>query len=117
MTDFPEFVDIQADSYRERYLSNVVRSDFDSGFAKQRNEYKSTFKQISFSFRFAGHRYNDFISWYYGVQNGALWFWFWDAQSQAKVRARMVEHDLDLQPRDDQMRTFESSITLEVFNG
>lgn len=116
MTDFPEFIEITASSYQENHRSNVVRSDFDSGWAKQRNEYFSTFKEMQFSFRFAGHRYDDFMQFYFDIGNGALWFWFWDPQTETKRRVRMVEHSLQLRPQDNQMRSWIGSMTLEVFN-
>lgn len=117
MTDFPDFIDIDADSYQENYISNVIRSDFDSGFAKQRNQYNSTFKQIQFGFKFYGHRYDDLLTFYNTVRTGALWFWFWDPQTETKRRARMVEHDLGLRPLDTQMRRWQGSMRLEIFNG
>jgi hypothetical protein len=117
MIDFPTFVDIDASTYRVQHTSSVIRSEFESGFSKQRQAYCSGFKRISFDIFVSGHKKQDFILWWESVGKGALWFNFIDPETLQISRARLIEFNLDFQPNDNQLRKWKTSLSLEIFNG
>lgn len=117
MIDFPEFVDIVAGTYNVRHTSGTLRSNFESGFSKQRKAYCSGFKQVTFQINIPGHRKNDFVDWWDSIGKGAIWFLFVDPETLVKSRARLVEFNLELAPQDPQFRKYRAPISLEIFDG
>ena len=116
ISEFPIYVDIEASTYRESMISTVIRSDFDSGFAKQRRQYCASFKRVSFDISICNERYDDFISWWKNdINMGADWFLFVDPSSEKQKRARLIEFDIDLRP-DKLMRKWNTSISMEIFD-
>lgn len=117
MIAFPTYIDIDATTYQVEHTAVVLRSDFDSGFPKQRQAYCAGFKKISFEVLVPGHKKVDFIDWWNLVGKGALWFSFIDPETQSETRARLTEFNLNFSAQDKQLRKWRSSISLEVFDG
>lgn len=46
MIEFPTYVDIVAQTYNVEHTSTTLRSDFESGFAKQRQAYCLGLKEL-----------------------------------------------------------------------
>lgn len=117
MIDFPTYVDIDASKYQVDHTSGVLRSNFDSGFAKQRQAYCAGFKKVSFEILIPGHKKNDFIDWWNQIGKGALWFSFIDPETQTQTRARLTEFNLSFSAQDKQLRKWRVPISLEIFDG
>lgn len=117
MIYFPTYVDIIANTYNVEHTANVLRSDFDSGFPKQRQAYCAGFKRVSFDVYVPGHKKQDFIDWWDSLGKGALWFVFIDPETLQETRARMTEFNFQFVPQDNQLRKWRTSLALEIFSG
>lgn len=117
MIEFPTYVDIVANTYNVEHTSNVLRSDFDSGFPKQRQGFCAGFKRMTFDIYVPGHKKQAFIDWWDSVGKGANWFLFIDPETLNHARARMTEFNLNFQPQDNQFRKWKTTISLEIFSG
>lgn len=112
---FPEYVQMQISNYDEEYISGVIRSDFDSGFSKQRQTTSSNFKQINFEIIVANSRMTDFVNWWKNdIKRGSLWFTFVDPRDLTEKRARMVTQNLKPTPLDAQFRRNKIPFLVEV---
>lgn len=116
MIEFPTYVDIVAQTYNVEHTSTTLRSDFESGFAKQRQAYCLGFKRINFDILVSGHKKQDFIDWYNTTGRGALWFKFIDPETESETRARFTSFNLSFSSLDTQLRKWRASISLEVFD-
>lgn len=116
MIDFPIYVDIDASTYSIEHTATVLRSNFDSGFHKQRQASCAGFKRVQFEILIPGHRKNDFVDWWNSVGKGAIWFKFVDPETQIITRARLTSFNLQMQPQDAQFRKWRLPITLEIFD-
>lgn len=114
---FPDYVDIQANTYNEEFTSSVIRSEFDSGFAKQRTQFCKGFKIISFEIKICNDNYQNFLDWWRNdIKRGAYWFHFTDPQTETVRRARFTEFNLSLIPNDKYLRSWRTTVILEIFD-
>lgn len=108
---------ITASGFRRKRMSNVIRTDMESGPAKQALRSSRDSIRFPISYLFTKAEYDAFDLWVRDTINTVGWFDWVDPVSGATLQARIVNGDIsDAAPLNPHMANWVVKMELEVFD-
>ena len=117
IAEFPTYLIPVLDGYSETVEPVVLRSDFDSGPARQRSYSCGQFVRRSITYSVCGcDKMQMFRDWFASdLRNGSLWFTWTDPCTSQNVRARFFDHSYQAVPDNRSFDSWTVQINLEVW--
>lgn len=117
--EFPNYLTLLFDSYNLVYEPKVLRSEFESGIAKQSRIQCRSYKLHTAKYCVCSvDDLNSFYSWLNNdINGGASWFFWQDPTNSGEVvRARLRPNEIKITPLENTFSKWEISLSIEVWS-